>query len=427
MPFWPAHPTSHHSRNPITLKTKTKALPFPAFTAPLLTPFRANPLLFNGHLQTFWTAVKWNDPHTIYYARQRLRNPADGGHFAVDFVVHDAFPPAPSSVEVATGGALPLRTRDMTEEEVAKLGSDDDTPMVIALHGLSGGSHELYLRSVLAPLTRRVEEDGSGFAACVVNARGCALSKVTTGQLFNARFTADLRQTVMYLQEVYPRRPLYAVGFSYGANILTNYIGEECDECVFKAVVLCSSPWNLEVASKALHRTYLGSEVYSKVMGGNMRNLFEINIDNFSGDPRIDVDLVRRGKYLYEFDRDFTARIFGYATVGAYYRDASSVDNLLKTRVPTFILHAKDDPVYLIPTLLEDISSPYQVAVDEGVPYDEVKANPYCFMATTPTGGHLSWFEYGGGRWFARTVVDFFTAFAKEVVEVNPVDEALNQ
>ncbi|KAG0129831.1 Alpha/Beta hydrolase protein [Tuber indicum] len=386
MPFWPAHPTSHHSNNPITLKTKTKTLPFPALTTPLLTPFHANPFLFNGHLQTFWTAVKWDDPHAIYYARQLLRNPADGGHFAVDFVVPEASPPTPAPA--ATGGNLPPRTRDMTEEEVAKLGSDDDTPMVIALHGLSGGSHELYLRSVLAPLTRKVEEGGGGFAACVVNARGCALSKVTTGQLFNARFTEDLRQTVRYLQEVYPRRPLYAVGFSFGANILANYIGEEGDKCAFKAVALCSCPWNLEVASKALQRTYLGSEVYSKVMGGNLRNLFEIHIDNFSGDPRIDVDLVRRGRYLYEFDRDFTARIFGYPTVGAYYRDASSVDNLLKARVPTFILHAKDDPI----------------SVDEGVPYDEVKANPYCFMATTPTGGHLSWFEYGGGRWFARTI-----------------------
>ncbi|RPB05810.1 AB-hydrolase YheT [Choiromyces venosus 120613-1] len=411
MPFWPAHPTPYHSHAPITLKTKNKTLPFPSFASPLLTPFQANPLLFNGHLQTFWTAVKWTDPHTVYYARQHLRNPADGGHFAVDFVVHETFPPASVSTEAVAGGKLPPRTRDMTEEEVAKLSSDDDTPMVIALHGLSGGSHELYLRSVLAPLTRKVEEGGSGFAACAVNARGCALSKVTTGQLFNARFTEDLRQTVRYLQEAYPKRPLYAVGFSLGANILTNYIGEEGDKCVFKAVALCSSPWNLEITSKALHRTYLGSEVYSKVMGGNLRNLFEIHVDNFVKNPRIDVDLVRRGKYLYEFDRDFTARIFGYATVGAYYRDASSVDNLLKVRVPTFILHAKDDPV----------------AADEGVPYDEVKANPYCFMATTPTGGHLSWFEFGGGRWFARTVVDFFTAFAREVVEVNPVDEVFKK
>jgi len=222
MPFWPAYPTPHHSNTPIILETKAKPLPFPDFATSLLTPFRANPLLFNGHLQTCWTAVKWNDPHTIYYARQRLRSPADGGHFAVDFAVLEPFPSAPASTEAAMGGKLPPRTRDMMEEEVAKLGSDDDTPMVIALHGLSGGSYELYLRSVLAPLTRKVEEGGSGFAACVVNARGCALSTVTTGQLFNARFTADLRQTVKYLQEVYPRRPLYALGFSFGANILTN-------------------------------------------------------------------------------------------------------------------------------------------------------------------------------------------------------------
>ena len=86
--------------------------------------------------------------------------------------------------------------------------------------------------------------------------------------------------------------------------------------------------------------------------------------------------------------RDLTARVFGYATVGAYYRDASSVDRFLKIRIPTFIVHAEDDPV----------------ALKEGVPYDEVKSNPYAFMVQTSHGGHLSWFEMNGERWFARTV-----------------------
>lgn len=105
-------------------------------------------------------------------------------------------------------------------------------------------------------------------------------------------------------------------------------------------------------------------------------------------DPRIDPELVRKSKYIYEFDRDFTAKVFGYATVGAYYRDASSIDRLLNIRVPTFIVHALDDPV----------------AVKQGIPFDEVKSNPYCFMVTTTTGGHLSWFEPGGTRWFAKPV-----------------------
>jgi predicted alpha/beta-fold hydrolase len=100
---------------------------------------------------------------------------------------------------------------------------------------------------------------------------------------------------------------------------------------------------------------------------------------------------VRAGVLMDDFDRALTSKVFGYATVGAYYRDASSVDNLLKVRVPTFIIHARDDPI----------------ACDEAAPYEEVQATPWCVMVTTGVGGHLSWFELGGGRWFAG-VVSFF-------------------
>jgi len=42
--------------------------------------------------------------------------------------------------------------------------------------------------------------------------------------------------------------------------------------------------------------------------------------------------------------------------------------------------------------------------VDEAVPYVEIKENPYMVMCSTSLGGHLSWFEWGGNRWFARPV-----------------------
>lgn len=111
-----------------------------------------------------------------------------------------------------------MRTKHMTAEEASGLGSDDEKPMLVAMHGLSGGSYEIYLRAVLAPLVTKE----SGFAACVVNARGCAMSKITTQQLFNARFTEDIREAAKYLKKIYPNRPLFIVGFSLGANILTN-------------------------------------------------------------------------------------------------------------------------------------------------------------------------------------------------------------
>lgn len=87
--------------------------------------------------------------------------------------------------------------------------------MLVVLHGLCGGSHEEYLRHVLAALTA----DGS-WEACVLNARGCSQTKITTGVLYHAVATWDLRQTVEWLRETFPNRPLFGIGFSLGANIL---------------------------------------------------------------------------------------------------------------------------------------------------------------------------------------------------------------
>lgn len=44
------------------------------------------------------------------------------------------------------------------------------------------------------------------------------------------------------------------------------------------------------------------------------------------------------------------------------------------------------------------------MVLKDAIPYDEVEANPYTVLVTTSAGGHLSWFELNGERWFARTV-----------------------
>jgi len=60
---------------------------------------------------------------------------------------------------------------------------------------------------------------------------------------------------------------------------------------------------------------------------------------------RVDPAKVRKVKYLHEFDRDVQGPTWGYPTEGAYYRDASSSDAVLAIRIPTFAIHAEDDPV----------------------------------------------------------------------------------
>ncbi len=124
---------------------------------------------------------------------------------------------------------FPPRTSYFSNKEFENLASEDTKPLLITLHGLSGGSFEVYLRHVLAPLVAQTSAgqkagglSGGDWEALVVNSRGCAGSKITTSVLYNARATWDLRQTVKWCRKTWPNRPLFGIGYSLGANILTN-------------------------------------------------------------------------------------------------------------------------------------------------------------------------------------------------------------
>ncbi|OJJ81936.1 putative hydrolase, alpha/beta fold family [Aspergillus glaucus CBS 516.65] len=359
-----------------------------------------NPFLFNGHLQTAYTAIKY-DGVPVYYKRTMFESdsPAFSGQFAMDFVVEPYEMPKDdvlidSERKYTQPSGLPVRTSFFSEDEVTALPSDDTKPMLVTLHGLSGGSHEIYLRHVLHPLIA----DGN-WEACVVNSRGCAQTKISTGVLYNARATWDLRQAIKWLRKTYPNRPLFGIGFSLGANILANYLGEEGEACELKAAVLCGSPWNLEVCSLNLKRTWLGMEVYSKTMGSSMKRLFEQHVDAIKKNPRVDIEAVRRITYLHEFDQAIQCPTWGYPTEGAYYRDAATTDSLLAIRIPFLAIQAEDDPI----------------ACREGLPFSEIQRTPYGVMMTTSWGGHLGWYELGGERWFVKPVNNFFNKMAKEI------------
>jgi len=419
-----------HSDKPLVLPTRNGIdRTLPDICKEVVPEANLHPLLVNGHLQTAYTSVKDKGPQ-IHYKRRVFASDSESfkGHYTVDYVVA---PPPKAGTTAEDGGLddqglredpagvghyrLPPRTTYFTDEEFANIGSDDTKPLLITLHGLSGGSYENYLRYVLEPIVRASPEgakagglSGGDWEALVVNSRGCAGSKITTSLLYNARATWDMRQTVKWVRKTWPNRPLFAVGYSLGANILTNYLGEEGDKCVISAACVVANPWNLEVTSRALLRTYLGRQ-YSQVMGQHMLALYNRHVDQIQKNELLSPERIRALKYLHEFDREVQCASWGYPTEGAYYRDASSVDSLLSIRVPTLCLSAKDDPI----------------ANDEAVPYNEIRQNPYVVMCTTSAGGHLGWFEWNG-RWHWKPITGFFNAMAREVdfvqLEANEVE-----
>jgi len=51
----------------------------------------------------------------------------------------------------------------------------------------------------------------------------------------------------------------------------------------------------------------------------------------------------------------------------------------------------------------------------EGIPFEEIKMNPYMCLVTTEVGGHLGWFQFGQGRWFAKPASRFLRKMATEI------------
>ncbi|KAG6039878.1 hypothetical protein E4U41_001878 [Claviceps citrina] len=390
-----------HAPAPRTLKGKdgneTDVLKIAEAATP---PCRLNPFLFNGHLQTMWTATRPRGPQ-VYYRRRIFQ--ADHkpyrGTFAVDFAVE----PFEGADET-----LPRRTTYYSDEEFANIASDDSKPMLVVLHGLSGGSHEIYLRHTITPLLG----DG-GWEVCVVNSRGCAMSKLTSGVLYNARATWDLRQTVKWLRDTFPNRPLFGLGFSLGANMLTNYCGEEGKNCLLKGAVVCSNPFNLEVSSQMLQTSLIGKEVYLRIMGMALKSLINTHKDALKKYSTLDLPAIEKITYLHEFDREVQCPTWGYPTETAYYRDASSTDAVLNIRIPFLALHATDDPI----------------AIHQALPYEEFRVNPNTVLVTTSLGGHLCWFEFGGSRWHPKPVCNFLNhlAFKVDLDSLKPSSESVVQ
>ncbi|KAI9440604.1 AB-hydrolase YheT [Lactarius indigo] len=343
----------------------------------VLTPFKAAWWLFNGHLQTGYAVVgDFSHADPVVYDRKLLRL-KDGGTLGVDFT-----PPA------AAG-----RTFDKT------------TPVVVALHGLTGGSHEAYVRNIIAPAVAPVEEGGLGYRAVVVNFRGCAGVPLTSPQLYGFSHTDDFRQAILYIAQLYPHAPLLGLGFSLGANILTRYVAEEGESCRLVSACTLACPWDILKTGQGLEDDWFTRRVYSKSLGTNLKNLVNRHVDSIRQFPdsrfaqALPALMSHSRLTVFQFDSLVTVHSggtsppFPFEDVWAYYKYSSSHDKLDAIRIPFLALNSDDDPI------------------SQCAPRDYDR-NEWFTLVVTRGGGHMGWFQSGGAanRWARRPALEWFKA-----------------
>ena len=385
-PSWPPLPPSPPSTSPSALLTRSLLTCPSPFTTLLSSPFRPTPYLFNGHLQTVFTAFAPPSllpiPAITYHRHLLHVSPSlphlHPGILAIDWPLPPPFSP-------------PYLSTD---------------PTVILCHGLAGGSGETYIKSTIQHFHSLPSTPGphqpqhySRFRCVVVNQRGCGGTELISPQAYCAAYTTDLALAISHIHRALPHSPLLLVGFSLGANLVTKLASELPPSTPVVACVAVSNPWDLLHSSRTLDSAWWRRWTYSRRLASSMTSLFHHHAPAFA--HTLDMQRVLSARTLREFDTAFTAPSFGYPCADAYYRDASSAGRVPGIAVPCMFVSARDDPICTV----------------EAVPVAECEGNEGVLLVTVAGGGHsMQFFEGWKARpWAVRLTAEYATAVMAEL------------
>jgi predicted alpha/beta-fold hydrolase len=255
------------------------------------------------------------------------------------------------------------------------------SPVVLVVHGLEGSARRGYVRSACRELLR------AGVRAAALNLRGCSGEPNRALCYYHSGKTDDPSFVLTKLRELHPDRPLGALGFSLGGNLLLKMMGEQPDggAGLLDAAVVVSVPYDLAAGAALLERSAMGRAYASYFLRSLKRKVRW-------KEPRLrkalDLTGALEARTIWEFDERLTAPLHGFADAADYYERSSSARYLEGVRVPTLMLHAADDP-FLPPA---------------AIPREETRRNAALQLVLHGSGGHVGFLE--GAPWRPRFWAD---------------------
>ena len=313
-----------------------------------INPFRPAWWLPGAHLQTIWSSIWRRRFPNLQLSHKRLELP-DGDFIDLNFV------------------------------------GENNRPRVLVLHGLMGSIHSSYALGILNTIQK------NGFQGVFMHFRGCSHEPNRLPRSYHSGETKDVTEIVNYLIKQNPVQPIFAVGYSLGANVLLKWLGESGDQNPLTAAVAVSVPFELNKTVESLSHGF--SKIYQKNF---IKELIQFHQNKFKKivSP-IDFGKVESYRSLWEFDNYVTAPLHGFKDAEEYYRKSSCRQYLRNIQKPTFIIHAKDDPF----TPLDSLPSKVEVSSQVTLNY-------------TAKGGHVGFiagkFPFKPEYWLDDVIIDFF-------------------
>lgn len=267
--------------------------------------------------------------------------------------------------------------------------SDPSQPLVLILHGLEGFSRRPYVLHAMGVLAE------GGISSVALNFRGCSGEPNRLPRLYHSGDTEDPRWVLTRLRHRRPDRPLGALGFSLGGNVLLKLLGEAEDggSNGVMAAATISVPFDLEAGVRHLEGTFPG-RFYTDYFLKSLKAKIWAKEDLLA--PILDLPAVLESRSLRAFDELATGPLHGFSGAAEYYARSSSHQFLPGIRVPTLLVQSQNDP--FLPK--------------RAIPWEAFSANPHLRPLVSPGGGHVGFLE---GRvpgrprfWAEERVREFF-------------------
>ncbi len=198
-------------------------------------------------------------------------------------------------------------------------------PLEILVHGLTGSETSRYQLASARHLLDR------GNPVLRLNLRGAGPSRACCRLRYHAGRTEDLRTIIGRLDGRLAASGIVIVGYSLGGNLLLRYLGEQGRRAPLLGAVSISAPIDLKAAQL-------------QIMRPRNRRYHDYILGRLKADAAAwskEADAIAS---IYDFDERIVAPANGFAGAEDYYAKCSAKPLLGAVRVPTLVIHARNDP-----------------------------------------------------------------------------------
>lgn len=287
--------------------------------------------------------------------------------------------------------ALRRERLELPDGDFVDLGwwGEGDGPIAVLLHGMTGGFESKYLRGLAQRLLAH------GWRGVVLQLRGSGPEPNRLPRCYHHGDTGDFLHLCRLLRERAPRAPLYAAGWSMGANILLKALGEEGERSPLTAAAAACAPFRLAPCASKLRRGF--SRIYTRALLRELRAQLRRKHGPVPVPPGVDLSAANRARDFFAFDDAYTAPLHGFTDARDYYARCECGPFLARIRRPTLIVNSRDDP-FMVPDILPSAA----------------ELSPEVTLEVAQHGGHVGFVAAGAhGRprwWLEERLARYFLA-----------------